>query len=313
MLIIFQCPTKDAGQPTLLDIIENHLRIPATQVWFQLCRFMQTHQDCCKGIAVNVLAWKKQAFKACLECLQTLKIPIDEIALVISARMYNLHVCVLMEEKFGTTNDEHNIGLCSLLIGLTGPLEFILLRHYTTQSGTANRSPPVDDAVNHHHTKKKDCSTLTEKLSGLPDPAKILEVIHSHVEHMPRSSTPTYLHPHKNDLKDLKENLFFYQHGIKKSYKRVQNFNCVCVKANMELKRNLTDISPQTIQAFSSLVVIVKSSTNLLMDVQSMKTVTKGTTLNASIVIRNFSFLEHSVTIGRNTQVETYTHVPTFI
>ena len=31
MLTFVQCPTEEAGPPTLLDIIANHLRIPATK------------------------------------------------------------------------------------------------------------------------------------------------------------------------------------------------------------------------------------------------------------------------------------------
>ena len=125
---------------------------------------MWTHQNYCEGIATNVLAWKKQAFEAYLECLQTLKTPFDEIALVVTARLYNFHVCVLVEDKFWMINCQHNIGLCSLLIGLNGPLEFSLLRHYTTQTGTASSSPPAEDLVNHHGTNEKDSSTLSAKL-----------------------------------------------------------------------------------------------------------------------------------------------------
>ena len=143
---------------------------------------MRTHQDYTKGIGTNVLSRKKQELNDYIKCMETVHKPMDEIALVITTHLYNLHVCVLMEDKFWTTNQQHAIGLCSLLIGLTGPLQFTLLKHYTTQIGSNKNQSPAGNTENRHNTNDNGSTSLAEKLLGLTNPQKISEVIKKHAE-----------------------------------------------------------------------------------------------------------------------------------
>ena len=86
-------------------------------------------------------------------------------------------------KKFWTTNKEHNIGLCSLLVGLMGPLDFTLLKHSTTQTHSKVQKP---DLSNNANTNK----TLSDKLAGIIDPDEISKVIS---EHANMSRPPTLL------------------------------------------------------------------------------------------------------------------------
>ena len=79
-----------------------------------------------------------------------------------------------MESKFWMTNWYHNIRLCSLITGLTGSLNFTVLRHCTKQIGNG-KSPEHNqdsgspehnqDSGNHHTTSASGDTTLTDKLS----------------------------------------------------------------------------------------------------------------------------------------------------
>ena len=78
--------------------------------------------------------------------------PLDEIALVIIACMFHFHICILSETKFWTTNREHKIGMCSLLLGLTGNMPFIPLHHCTKQTGSTGehqQNPDLHNSENH--------------------------------------------------------------------------------------------------------------------------------------------------------------------
>ena len=61
---------------------------------------------------------------------------LDEIVLVIIAHMFHFHICILSETNFWTTNREHNIRMYSLLLGLTGNMQFVPFHHCTTQTGS---------------------------------------------------------------------------------------------------------------------------------------------------------------------------------
>ena len=64
---------------------------------------MRTYENYTKGIGQNVLEWKNQQLSDYIECMQTVNTQFDEILLVMMARLYNFHMCVLMENKFWTT------------------------------------------------------------------------------------------------------------------------------------------------------------------------------------------------------------------
>ena len=87
-----------------------------------------------------------------------------------------------MENKFWTMNKDHNIGLCSLIVGLMGPLDFSLLRHCATQTGSKVQKPDSANSSNssNQHSKNSNTDTiLSDKLAGITDPEEISKISHS--------------------------------------------------------------------------------------------------------------------------------------
>ena len=123
-------------------------------------------------IADYILRHKKLDFDDYLLCMEQ-DAPLDEIAIVVIARMFQFHICILTETKFWTTNREHKIGMCSLILGLTGDLEFVPLHHCTTQSDQSsfeqeNQPDNVNSNASNQHNASADSSiSLTDKLSGV--------------------------------------------------------------------------------------------------------------------------------------------------
>ena len=113
--------------------------------------------------------------------------PLDEIALAVVARMFHFHICILSETKYCTPNREHKIGLCSLLLGLTGNMEFTVLEYCTKWSATNKNNKVIESNLNmadRHNTSTDSSHSLSDKLSGVLDPEKILKLIKLHAEQM---------------------------------------------------------------------------------------------------------------------------------
>ena len=101
---------------------------------------------------------------------------LDEIALVVVAHMFHFHICILSQTKYWTTNWEHKIGMCSLLLGLTGNMEFTVLEYCTKWSATNKDNKVIKNNLNmddHHNTSTDSSSSVSDKLSGVLDPEKI--------------------------------------------------------------------------------------------------------------------------------------------
>ena len=81
--------------------------------------------------------------------------------------MFHFHICILTETKFWTTNREHKIGMCSLILGLTGDLEFVPIHRCTAQSDHSsfeqeNQLDNVNNnASNRHNTSADSSISLT--------------------------------------------------------------------------------------------------------------------------------------------------------
>ena len=50
--------------------------------------------------------------------------PVDEIGLLIFARMYHLHMCIIMEDRCLTMQHEHDLDRCTVFIAYRGALHF---------------------------------------------------------------------------------------------------------------------------------------------------------------------------------------------
>ena len=134
---------------------------------------------------------------------------LDETALIVVT-----HVSF----SYWTTNWEHKIGMCSLLLGLTGNMEFTVLEYCTKQSATNKDNKVIENNLNmvdHHNTSTDSSSSLSDKLSGVSNPEKI--------------SSP----------KKPKKSFVFVQHGVRQQNKRVRKFNCMLCTDTFSTQKEL--------------------------------------------------------------------------
>ena len=248
-------------------------------------------------IADYILCHKKLEFDDYLLCMEQ-DGPLDEIAIVVIARMFRFHICILTETKFWTTNREHKIGMCSLILGLTGDLEFVPLHRCTIQSGHSsfeqeNQPDYVNNnASNQHNTSADSSISLTDKLSGVFDVNELSVLIKEYAEQMTRPSPPTPRDrtPVPSPLPTEKKKFVFIQYGIKCRNKRVRKFNCVLCTDFFLLKKNLMHTFVVVILHLNLNVDIVKSNTRVPMAVPSMRSHMLVIILNVNFVIKVFSF-----------------------
>ena len=59
--------------------------------------------------------------------------PLDEIGIVLVARMYHIHVAIIQEDFFWTTRHDHDIAQCKVLFGWQGSLQFIDIKRKVDQ------------------------------------------------------------------------------------------------------------------------------------------------------------------------------------
>ena len=142
--------------------------------------------------------------------------------------------------------------MCSLLLGLTGNMQFAPLCYCTTQTGSTSelkKNLSLDNNVNNsnasdpHNTSTDNCTSLTEKLVGISDANQIAEVIKRHAESMPRPSPPPPKDttPIPTPPSSPKKTYMFIQHGIKCQNKRVWKFNCVLCSYTFGTQKELNE------------------------------------------------------------------------
>ena len=78
---------------------------------------------------VNKVGWyilqkKKLDLMDYIHTMAIATTPLDEIALVLIARMYKVHIAFLMSEKYLTTHRNHDISKCKIVLAFRGQLTF---------------------------------------------------------------------------------------------------------------------------------------------------------------------------------------------
>ena len=189
--------------------------------------------------------------------------PFDEVAIVLSAHMYRIHICIMMQGKYWTMWRDHDFNHCTLFWAYMGGLVFYctmrkepepekcgrgtlnsclagvmteqekqkIIDHFNNPTDECEQDSSQDtrDETGHLHGNKH---TLSSKLSGVTDPDDISRVIREHAEEMSRPPPkPAGDDPipgaNKPAPKPPKGKVVFVTHGIKKIKKRVRNFCCI--------------------------------------------------------------------------------------
>ena len=201
-------------------------------------------------------------FDRYLVILALVQTPFDEVAIVLRAHMYKIHICIVMQGKYWTTKQDHDYKHCTLFFAYMGGLVFYSMKKkepgpgkhgretltcqlagvitaeekqkiidtfYNRHSSPEHRSP--QDNIRHDDSCHSTRHTLGSELSGVTHPDEISSITREHAEDMTRPPPkPTEGDPipgaNKPTGKPPKGNLVFVTHGIRKIWKRVCNFDC---------------------------------------------------------------------------------------
>ena len=199
-------------------------------------------------------------FDRYLDILSQDQTPFDEVAIVVSAHLYKIHICIVMQEKYWTTKRDHDNKHCTLFLAYVGGMVFYSTTRKDPEPemqvrGTLNsrlagvmtreekqriidtfndpRSSPEHRSPSENKEPDDSCHgtrcTLSSKLSGVTDPDEKSRIIQENAEDMTRPPPkPTGEDPipgaNKPVGKAPKGNLVFVTHGIRKIQKRVHNF-----------------------------------------------------------------------------------------
>ena len=63
-------------------------------------------------------------FDGYLDILALDQTPFNEVAIVLSTRMYKIHICIVMQGKYWTTKQDHDYKHCTLFFAYMGGLVF---------------------------------------------------------------------------------------------------------------------------------------------------------------------------------------------
>ena len=128
---------------------------------------------------VNKMGWyilqrKKLGLSDYIATLALPSTPMDEIALVLIAQMYKVHIAFLMSKKFWATQQNHDISKCKIVLAYRGNLTFNDTRK---KLPTPPPPPPVPKSVPSRYrlrsTTEKDKTQPTKDNSNVLDkPAK---------------------------------------------------------------------------------------------------------------------------------------------
>ena len=98
-------------------------------------------------------------FDGYLDILSLDQTPFDEVAIVLSAHMYKIHICTVMQGKYWTTKWDHDYKHCTLFLAYMGGMVF-----YSTM-----RKEPEPE--------KQGRGTLNSRLVGVTTPKEKQRII----------------------------------------------------------------------------------------------------------------------------------------
>ena len=146
-IVFFQCThdSIDEGDSTLHLLCHGSSR-DTKKMREYLATFFREHVDFLLQISSDILSQKKIHIDDYINYIISENQPLDEIAICCFARMYHLHIGIIMDTMYWTTHRDHNIQKCDKLLGFMGSLKFVGMEWKTTPV-TPDNSSSEDDVA----------------------------------------------------------------------------------------------------------------------------------------------------------------------
>ena len=180
ILFFFQCThdSIDEGNSTLH--LQCHGSSRDTKKMRQyLATFLKEHVDFLLQISSDILLWKKIHIDGYINYIISENQPLDKIAICCFARMYHLHIGIIMDTMYWATHRVHNIQKCDKLLGFMGGLKFVGMKWKTTPVTPDNSSSEEDDVAGTSGIDKTDPPHGNIQSNYNLRPRKVQETTHA--------------------------------------------------------------------------------------------------------------------------------------
>ena len=110
-----------------LHIFRHYVHSRVEQMRGYLKKFMITHKYFVDAVGGFLIRKKGQQVQDYMDYIVQSQTPIDEVAIVLLARMWKIHVCVFLEGKYWTTNKDLVLNKASIYLVFGGETHFMIL------------------------------------------------------------------------------------------------------------------------------------------------------------------------------------------
>ena len=169
----------DEGDSTIHLLCHGSSRDPV-KIHEYLKKFFEEHFDFLTEISSHILAWKKMPVTDYINYILSECQPFDEIAICCFARMYHIHIRIIMDDMYWTTRKDHDLKKCDKLLGFIGGLQFVSIKWKTTDdnkdeesepgtSGLGN-TPDNHGGISYNLRSRKEQNTCQQTSQKSPEP-----------------------------------------------------------------------------------------------------------------------------------------------
>ena len=209
-----------------------------------LTTWMEDHRYFVENIGGDLIWQKGQDIEDYLFNVVQPQVPLDEIALLLYAHMYKIHICVILEGKYWCTNQDKALNRATIYLIYQGHMQF----SDTTRKGSLHSSMFEEVAGGTYQLRSHGpidepkesaggWTTLNSMRAGLMEEKEIQKVKHEH------DKINRILQEHKNSKSkpkpQKKPKLNVELHGIPVRKPRKRDFNCPVCKEIYHLMKDL--------------------------------------------------------------------------
>ena len=239
----------DEGDSTIHLLCHGSSRDPM-KIREYLKKFFEEHFDFLTNISSHILARKKMPVTDYMNYILSECQPFDEIAICCFARMYHIHIGIIMDDMYWTTRKDHDLKKCDKLLGFIGGLQFVSIKRKTTDDNTDEESEPDTSGhgstpfnqgrISYNLRPRKDQNTrqLTSKNSPEPEGYNLCSrtIKESHnPKPKPKHSRP----PKPKSPKGKPVKFVMQSYGLRRPRPRVRNFNCIICQKHFKTQGHL--------------------------------------------------------------------------
>ena len=110
MSFILQCPHGTAEGEETLHLFSHYIPLSETQLCLYILKeWMDTHMTFVEKVGTHILSCKGITTDNYIAMMSEIGQPLDEIGIVLVARMYHIHIAIIQDNMYWTTRHDHNI------------------------------------------------------------------------------------------------------------------------------------------------------------------------------------------------------------